>query len=132
MSEEPTQNFLNNTLQIILARLDKIDSRLDNMESRLNSMESRLDSMESRLEKLEARAYDTKPIWENALEEIVEINGKLVELNGKIDGLRSDTESGFRRVERKIDVLNQNILDVRADSRELEERVDKLEIRPSH
>lgn len=132
MSEETTQSFPPNALQIILARLDKIDDRLDKVEVRLNTIESRLDNMESRLEHLEARAYDTKPIWENALKEIVELNGRFVELNGKVDNLRGDLDSGLRRVERKIDILNQNILEVRADSRELQERVEKLEVRPSN
>jgi len=59
MSEEITQN-LSGDLRRILARLDSIDSRLD-------SMDTRLDNVDRRLEKLEARAYDTKPIWEQAL-----------------------------------------------------------------
>lgn len=53
MSEDTKQNLPNDTLKLILARLD--------------SMDQRLDSMDQRLEKLEARAFDTKPIWERAL-----------------------------------------------------------------
>jgi hypothetical protein len=55
-----------------------------------------------------------------------------VKLHGKVGNLRGDLDSGFRRVERKIDILNQNILEVRADSPELQERVEKLEVRPGN
>jgi tetrahydromethanopterin S-methyltransferase subunit G len=60
MSEETTQNLPGDDLKRILARLDSIDKRL---------------------EKLEARAYDTKPIWERALAEIVEIGKRLESLD---------------------------------------------------
>jgi predicted nucleic acid-binding Zn-ribbon protein len=98
MSEETTRNLLGDDLRRILARLDSIDKRLD--------------SMNTRLEKLEARAYDTKPIWENALKEIADIR---VEMREGFEKIRSEMETGSRRVEHKIDILNQNILDVRAD-----------------
>lgn len=114
MSEETTQNLLNDDLRRILARLDSIDTRLD--------------SMDTRLEKLEARAYDTKPIWENALKEIADIR---VEMREGFEKVRSEVEAGSRRVERKIDILNQNILDVRADQRELEERMNKIDSQPA-
>lgn len=114
MSEETTQNLPNNDLRRILARLDSIDTRL---------------------EKLEARAFDTKPIWENALKEIaetrVEMRDGFEKVHVEIEKVRSEMETGTRRVERKIDILNQNILDVRADQRELEERVNKIDSQPA-
>jgi septal ring factor EnvC (AmiA/AmiB activator) len=107
MSEESTNLLPNDDLKLILARLNSIDERL---------------------EKLEARAYDTKPIWENALKEIADTR---IEMREGFEKSRTEMESGLRRVERKIDVLNQNILDVRADQRELEERVSKLDSQPA-
>jgi len=72
---------------------------------------ARLKSIDERLEKLEARAYDTKPIWENALKEIADTR---LEMREGFEKFRTETEAGVRRVERKVDVSNQNILDVRA------------------
>lgn len=114
MSEETTQNLPNDDLRRILVCLDSIDAWLN--------------SVDTRLEKLEARAYDTKPIWENALKEIANTR---VEMREGFEKVRSDTETGVRRVERKIDILNQNILDVRADQRELEERMNKIDSQPA-
>ncbi len=67
----------------------------------------------SRLEKLEAKSYDTKPIWERALAEIVET--------------RQEMRTGFRSVERQIGVLSKDITLLRADLVGFEERLTKLE-----
>lgn len=49
------------------------------------------------------------------------------ELRKLYDGLRNDLNTGLRRVERKIEILNDNLLTVKADIRDLEVRVEKLE-----
>ena len=77
MSEETTQNLPNDDLSRILARLDSIDAHLNNVDSHLNSMDSRL-------EKLEARAYDTKPIWERALAELIELGKRMDNLDRRL------------------------------------------------
>lgn len=49
------------------------------------------------------------------------------ELRKLYEQLRSDLNTGMRRVERKIEILNDNLLTVKADIRDLEVRVEKLE-----
>ncbi|MFY9554079.1 MAG: hypothetical protein WAV47_05090 [Blastocatellia bacterium] len=41
--------------------------------------------------------------------------------------MRADLNAGLRRVERKIEILNDNMLTVKADVRDLEIRPEKLE-----
>jgi hypothetical protein len=82
--------------QEVLARLDAIDGRLRALE-----------------EQSERRAMETKPIWERALAEIVEVKQSL------------------GNVERKIDVLSRDIIQVRADQTYLEGRIEKLENKPT-
>jgi archaellum component FlaC len=98
MSEETTQNLPNGELGRILARLDSIDARLDNVGQRL--------------ERLEARAYDTKPIWERALAEIIEIGKRLESLD------------------RRFSILTDDVIHTRADVRRTEERLANLEQLP--
>jgi ubiquinone biosynthesis protein UbiJ len=98
MSEETTQNLPNGDLGRILARLDSIDAHLNNVDQRL--------------EKLEARAYDTKPIWERALAEIIEIGKRLESLD------------------RRFSILTDDVIHTRADVRRLEERFSNLEQPP--
>jgi uncharacterized coiled-coil DUF342 family protein len=49
------------------------------------------------------------------------------ELRKGQDELRNDLNAGLRRVERKIEILNDNILTVNADNRDVEVRLEKLE-----
>jgi len=97
----------------VFARFDALDLSMRDMDSHLRSVDSRLQKLEiraddtnSRLQKLEVRAYDTKPIWEQALKEIVETRREL-----------------FKRLDR-IDAM---ALETRADLRDAEDRLDKIE-----
>jgi uncharacterized protein YhaN len=49
------------------------------------------------------------------------------ELRKGQEALRADLNSGLRRVERKIEILNDNLLTIRADIRDSEVRIEKLE-----
>jgi chromosome segregation ATPase len=108
----------------VFARFDAIDAwrdstdrRFENIDRRFESMDRRFDRIESRLESLESanekRALETKPIWERALAEILEVKNGLAELS------------------RKIDVLSREILTVKADQLRLDDRLDRIEAKPS-
>ncbi len=49
------------------------------------------------------------------------------ELRKGLEELRADLNAGLRRVERKIEILNDNFLTTNADIRDLEVRMEKLE-----
>jgi len=49
------------------------------------------------------------------------------ELRKGQEQLRADLKSGLHRVERKIEILNDNLLTINADIRDLEVRLEKLE-----
>ncbi|MDQ3687156.1 MAG: hypothetical protein M3430_16395 [Acidobacteriota bacterium] len=108
MNEENTHNIAGGR-----SFEERVFARFDAMDARLNRMENNLSEMDARLERLEAKAYDTKPVWERALAEILAVSGKL-------DG-----------VERKLNVLGLDMLTLRADHTRHEERIDKLESEPA-
>jgi len=56
-----------------------------------------------------------------------EVRTGLSDLRKGQEELRNDLNAGLRRVERKIEILNDNILTVNADIRDLEIRTEKLE-----
>jgi chromosome segregation ATPase len=99
----------------VFARFDAIDARFDITDSRLDAMDSRLQSFDLRLQSLETQAerhaLETKPIWERALAEILKV------------------KEGLANVERKLDVLTRDIVQVRADQAHAESRLSKLESR---
>jgi chromosome segregation ATPase len=101
MSEETTQNIPDGRSfeERVFARLDSIDARLQSLENQA-----------------ERRALETKPIWERALSEILEVKERLGAL-----------EQVSNQMMRKIDVLGRDMLTLRADQAGVENRLDRLE-----
>ena len=90
------------------ARFDAIDGRLDAIDARFDAVDGRLDGLDTRVQALEARSLDTKPIWERALAEILNIKERV------------------ENMERKFDLLIQDMMQLRGDQRRLEAQFDAL------
>jgi len=105
MDEETTQNMpdARSFEERIFARFDALDARLHALEVQA-----------------EQRGLETKPIWERALAEILEVKERLNAL-----------EQLSHQVIRKIDVLGKDMLTLRADQVGIEDRLDKLESTPA-
>ena len=118
MSEETTRDLSDNRSfeEQVFARFDAMDARFDSMEARFDSMEARFDKrfdgLDIRVQALEARSLDTKPIWERALTEILEVKQRV------------------ESIERKFDVLALDMMQLRGDQRGIGKRMDALESRP--
>lgn len=112
MSEETTHHLPDGRSfeERVFARFDAIDASLQDLNSRVQKLEN----------ESERRAADTKPIWERALAEIVAVGEK-------VDGL---TERVYK-VEQKLDVFWEDMLNLRSDQRTLRKRMDKLEAEPA-
>jgi hypothetical protein len=80
MSEEQTQNVPDGRSfeERVFARFDALDERLGKLES-----------------EAERRAFETKPIWERALAEILEVREGLT-------GFRGEVNDALRDISRKI------------------------------
>jgi len=132
MSEETTRELSDNRSfeERVFARFDAVDARLNAMDTRLVSMDTRLttietrfdarfdamdsrfDGLDLRVQALESKALDTKPIWERALAEIGEV------------------KEGVYDIKRKFEILTEDLIQVRADQRRVEKRMDTFESRP--
>ncbi len=105
MSEETTQDMLDGRSfeERVFARIDALDARLQKLEA-----------------DAERRAVETKPIWERALAEILEVRQAL-------DGFRGEVNEALRDLSRKIGVLGNDMIQLRADQAHAESRLDNLE-----
>lgn len=116
-------------------RFDGVEGRLDKVETRLDGVESGLSSLNVRVEKLEMKQYDTRPIWEQAMAAIAETNTRMdqgfeqlrSEMKSEFATLRKEIDHSLHGVERKIDALNHNILQVQADQRYNDRRMQEIE-----
>ena len=97
--------------------LHNLKSDLRNVKTDLQDVKVDLHDVKTRLSTLEhtvsERLYDTRPIWERALAEIAET--------------RSEMREGFHKLGDKMEVLNEDVLTVRAEHRRLTKRIDNLE-----
>ena len=59
--------------------------------ARFDALDSAMRATDSRLQKLEIRAYDTKPIWEQALKEIVQTRRELSKRLDRIEAITHET-----------------------------------------
>jgi tetrahydromethanopterin S-methyltransferase subunit G len=103
MGEETARNLSDNLSfeERVFARFDvmeaRFEARFSSIDARLDRVEARLDSLDTRVQALEARAIDTKPIWERALAEILEVKERV------------------ENIERKFDVLTLDMMQLRGD-----------------
>ena len=76
----------------------------------------------------------TKPTIDTLLARLDEwgarFTNELTKVNAGQEELRADLNTGLRRVERKIEILNDNLLTIKADIRDLEVRLEKIESEP--
>jgi chromosome segregation ATPase len=129
MSDDPTNNLRSgDKLDQLIRLVQSVDQRLQRVESRLDRLETRLENVETRLNDLETkvdeRLKETRPIWEAVL-------SQLQQLDARINKLSDDLSSGLRKVERKIEILNDNFLRLAGDQRDLLLRVEDLESKAS-
>ena len=123
MSEKITQELPKNNND----KLDQLMAMGRNIIAGLNSLDTRLDA-------LEKKDMVTKPLWQemrteqNKLLEILQSHtDRMDQIEKHLQQQDEKMESGFRRLGDKIDVLNQDGLELRADVRHLDRRVSRLE-----
>jgi len=113
-------------------------------EARFDAVERRLGTLEEQVGK---QALDTKPMWERALAEILEVKQTVNEVKADVNALKADVDelkanvnelkadvnevkTDVKDIKRKITVLTQDMMQLRADQLGLERRMDALDSRP--
>jgi peptidoglycan hydrolase CwlO-like protein len=82
---------------------ERVFARFDSLDARLTVLE----------EKVDARLRETRPIWE---------------------GMKADLESvkdEVKEINRTVKILHKDVLRVRVEQEELQERIEKLESEPT-
>jgi chromosome segregation ATPase len=99
---------VDSAIRYLDSRLQGLGVRADDTNSRLQKLEVRADDTNSRLQNLEVRAYDTKPIWEQAIKEIVETRRELSKRLDRIDAIALETRADLRDAEDRLDKIDLN------------------------
>lgn len=108
---------LNQTMD---TRLGAIEGRQSSMEAQLNSIDARQNSIEQGILNLGVRS--------EALENKVEgLQRQLTDFSSSVQTQLTSMASDIRKLDRKFDLLNEDVMEVRADQRDLSRRQDNLE-----
>jgi uncharacterized phage infection (PIP) family protein YhgE len=129
------------TINTLLARLDELRTGQIELRQSVEELRTGLEDLRKGQEELRTGLEDLRKGQEElrtghdqlqtGLEDLrkgqEELRKGQEELRKGQEGLRADLNSGLRRVERKIEILNDNLLTIRADIRDAEVRIEKLE-----
>ena len=105
------------TLETILARFDEWGARIT----------GELSDLRAGQEELRTGHTELRTSLENLRKGQEDLHKGQEDLRKGQEQLRSDLNTGLRRVERKIEILNDNLLTIKADIRDLEVRMEKVE-----
>jgi hypothetical protein len=105
MSEDKTSETLRlpSFQQRILTELETISSRLASVEKRAAQAD-----------------LETKPNWERLQKDVTQIHADFVQLN-------TDMKVSFANLDRKLDVMNKEMFQVKADLNGVETRLTRIE-----
>jgi chromosome segregation ATPase len=94
------------------------------------TMETLLARMNEWGENLTSELTEIKSGQEELRQSVEELRKGQDELRKSQEELRTDLRTGLHSVQRKIEILNDNFLTIKADIRDLEVRLEKLESEP--
>ncbi|HSE25965.1 MAG TPA: hypothetical protein VLB68_30135 [Pyrinomonadaceae bacterium] len=94
-----TNAAMRNGFAIVGNAIDQINARLDVMDKRFDNVDARFEAIDKRFDGVDA-GFET---------------------------LSTELNDGLRGVERKIEVLNQDLLELKADQRYVDSRLQKIE-----
>jgi len=128
----------------ITNRFDALEARMSGVESRLNALEGRVSRIESRLETLEARVSGVESRLDALEVRVSGVESRLDALEVRVSGVESrlsaletQVTEGFQKVNKtlehmkhKVEVMTQDIMDMRASLRGLDQRIPRT-IEPS-
>jgi chromosome segregation ATPase len=125
MSEEKTKDLDESRSfeERVFARFDAVDENLIRLDSRVQNLEAGVQNVDARVQVLESRSYDTKPIWERALKEILEARLEWGETNRDVAFLKSDVAV----LKSDVAVLKSDVAEIKRElKREVTKRLDRL------
>jgi archaellum component FlaC len=133
MSGNPTQEIPDSRSfeDRVFARFDALDARIDGFESRI---EAKVDGLDGRLttleEKVDTRLRETRPLWEAVQARLGGVENRLEGVENRLGGVENGLEGlkgEVKKLTHTVMLVHEDNLLIRANHRELFQRVEKLE-----
>lgn len=126
MSDNPTQEMPDSRSfeERVFARFDSLDARINSFESRI---EAKVDALDGRLttleDKVDTRLRETRPLWEAVQVRLEGVENRLGGVENGLEGLRQEV----KKLTHTVMLVHEDNLHIRANRRDLNQRVEKLE-----
>jgi len=118
-------------IEALMARLDEWGAKyiveLEEIRKDIRGLQAGQAGLRAEVKELRAEVKELRAEVKELRAGQDELHAGQQELRKLYDQLRSDLNTGLRRVDRKIEILNDNLLTMKADIRDLEVRVEKIE-----
>ncbi len=126
-NEDNTQQTPNSNSQVIAA-IRSLEDRVANVGQ---IIVARLNDTRPFEQQMLARFNELIALTTAVREEQTSMRTELVALRSDFDGFRQETNNNFKHVHHKLDVMNNDLLTVRAHQKDQEQRVTRLEQEPT-
>ncbi len=118
MSEENTKDLtLDEKLDLLLAEIREAKAEVREVKAVVENLDARLTALES---KVEERLHDTRPIWQRVQQQIEDLK---IESNAHFASI----EKELRIVNRQFEVFSTDMMKMRAEIRDFDERLAAME-----
>ena len=122
MNEENTKDgTVNEKLDMLLADLTFVKAELTSVKTDLTSVKTEFGARLAKVEAfIEDRSRDTRPMLDKIYKEVADLRIELKEVKDRVV-----------RIDRKFDVLNSDVVELRSADREFEQRLTMVERQPA-
>ena len=110
-----------------LAAIVEIHDELKAINSRLNGMDQRFDAIDHRFEGIDQRFDAIDHRFQGIDQRFDVMNKSFAVIDARFDKQDIDAEDNFRSIGLKLDVFNDNLLELRANHRYFERKLAKIE-----
>ncbi|MEW6213353.1 MAG: hypothetical protein AB1631_33975 [Acidobacteriota bacterium] len=94
--------------------------RLGHIETGIRNLGARMEAVENRIERLETAFRETIPLW------AAELREETKEIREEMKTMREEMQQGFRFLNKKFELVHEDVTNVRAEQRLLEKDFEDL------
>ena len=132
MSEDLTKKLPKNDsekLSYVVTAVQDLTSRIQALDNKVEALDHRVEALD---DKVEERLYDTRPIWEQVVANVAQLQEGQQRIEEGLELSRNESRESrtvLRDILRRMSIFNDTLVMIQADYRDIYDRVRNLELR---
>jgi predicted transcriptional regulator len=115
-------------LSYVVTAVQDLTSRIKALDKRVEGLDKRVETLD---EKVEERLYDTRPIWEQVVANVAQLQEGQQRIEEAFETSRNESRESrtvLRDILRRMSIFNDTLVTIQADYRDIYDRVRHLEL----